>query len=440
MSGVRIRAAMKQFPQQAGFALVQSPDVRPILEIHRGGDGYITFARLDNGIWREWGKPVMELETIFPEFAADLIQDSYFSINSFWQPRRQTEDVRWLNAAFVDVDCVDSEDLGQRLGMTVARADRGEIPKPSCVVFSGRGFWLLWLLVGNDSKPPQGIWVNRVYYDQIERELVARCQADPKVKDIARVMRVPGSRNTKAGGKYVRFERYVGQDPQGHIHAYTLRQLGDLLGIAPSQMRPGRSGKRNPNFRGHVALWHHRYVALNQLRLRGGAFKEGCRHSACYLLAVTLHRIGVQQADVERDVFALARQCRPPLAEHDVASTIRSALRNAKKFREKTIMEWLNVTDDERAKIPHWRKASDNPTIALPKSERDAMIANIISDLGFIPSLRTMQRQLQERGFGASVETIRTTYRRLHPEFCLRVPGETLPLLSVPLTQGARHI
>jgi len=49
----------------------------------------------------------------FPEFA-DQLTSSVFSINTFWRPRRATNNARWLNAAYVDVDCspTDANDLG----------------------------------------------------------------------------------------------------------------------------------------------------------------------------------------------------------------------------------------------------------------------------------------------------------------------------------------
>ncbi len=416
----------KPFALGPAFGTMRSPDARPILEIHRGRDGYVIFARTEEG-WKEWGERVENLQSIFPQFAAQLLEDSYFSINSFWSPRRGNKGARWLNAAYVDVDCKNGDELGVRLGMCFTAAHEGEIPKPSYVVFSGRGFWLLWLLVGADSMPPMAVWHNRVFYDEIERELVARCQADPKAKDIARVMRVPGSRNSKAGGAYVRFERLVGQDEQGHVYAYTLEQMGELLGVARPQMRPVKSGKRNPNFRGHVALWQQRYIAFNQLRqIRGGAFKEGCRNNACYLHAVMLWRMGMEKADIERDVFAFARQCRPPVSELDLRSTVQSAcaIHTRTRFREETIMQWLAVTPEERAQIPRWNEASTIPARPCSASERDEIIASVTCELGFTPSLRTMQRQLAQRGVKACPETIRRAYLRLNAEFALRLPAE----------------
>jgi len=126
------------------------PDARPILEIHRGKDGYIIFARLDDGKWHEWSQPVQTLAEMFPEFAADLVENSFFSINTFWHPRRKSDDVRWLNAAFVDIDCKGPDDLGTRLGAIIAKADKAEIPKPSFIVI--QRYWILAALATRRSR------------------------------------------------------------------------------------------------------------------------------------------------------------------------------------------------------------------------------------------------------------------------------------------------
>jgi len=147
-------------------------------------------------------------------------------------------------------------------------------------------------------------------------------------------MRVPGSRNPKSGA-YVRFERLIGLDRQRRVYTYSLQQLGESLGVYGPEMRPTKTGRRNPNFRGHVHRWYQTYIALNQLRqLRGGAFSDGCRHWACYILALVQTKIGTKAADVERDGLNLAKQCRPPLNESEALDSIRSGIRAKRNSSE----------------------------------------------------------------------------------------------------------
>jgi|SRR5215469_779005 len=84
-------------------------------------------------------------------------------------------------------------------------------------------------------------------------------------------------------------------------------------------------------------------------------------------------------------------------------------------------MKVLKVTTEERQQIPHWQEASNNPTKPLPLSDGDQVILRVITDIGFTPSLRTMQRQLANIGFSCSPETIRKSYSRLSQGFAFQL-------------------
>jgi hypothetical protein len=229
-------------------------------------------------------------------------------------------------------------------------------------------------------------------------------------------MRVPGSRNSKVKDGYVRFERLVGEDDKGNIVSYTLDELAKILEVDPPEFRPSKEGKRRAEFRGHVALWQQRYIAFDQLRrIRGGAFKDGGRHNACFLLALILWRTGLNKPDVERDVLALARQCQPAIPETEARMQIASALRKRMKFRESTMCAWLNLTEEERAQIPRWSQAAQIPLKPCTQDERRQAVASVIGSLRFRPSLRHMQRELRGQGIPACPETIRRIYASLPP-------------------------
>jgi hypothetical protein len=66
----------------------EGPQVDPILVIHRGHDGYVSFApKNESGQWEELASVRADkLASIFPEFRDELVQDSYFGVNAFWRP------------------------------------------------------------------------------------------------------------------------------------------------------------------------------------------------------------------------------------------------------------------------------------------------------------------------------------------------------------------
>jgi hypothetical protein len=196
-------------PEPAG------PHVRAIIEIHRGSDGYVTFHRKRGDKLENLGSVrAAELATMFPEFAAELERDSYFSVNSFYRPERfgnclaglrpayrKAKGARHLNACFVDIDFHDqpgSFDFGYHFGQIITLQDRRMIPPASLVTRSGRGLWLFWLLADprNPMIPPRAFAEQLLAYDAVQRELIQRTGADA-ASDVARITRVPGSINSK---------------------------------------------------------------------------------------------------------------------------------------------------------------------------------------------------------------------------------------------------
>ena len=125
-------------------------------------------------------------------------------------------------------------------------------------------------------------------------------------------------------------------------------------------------------------------------------------------------RVGTAKGDIERDVCALARQCQPPLPEAEAMETVKSALLLRRKFKERTIQDWLNVTPQERAQIPHWREHGESPpATSVTPTERQQIILDIVNEIGVPPSLRVMRKELHARGIPACPETIRRDYLQL---------------------------
>ena len=163
--------------------------VRPIPEIHRGPDAFVSFHRKSGDELENLGSvPTAELETMFPEFAAELKRDSYFAINSFCRAGRygtclpvlkpayrKAESARYLNACFIDIDFHDKYgpfDFGYQFGQVITLQDSMIIPPASLVMRSGRGLWLFWLLASpqNPPIPPRAFPEQVLTYDAIELE------------------------------------------------------------------------------------------------------------------------------------------------------------------------------------------------------------------------------------------------------------------------------
>lgn len=101
-------------------------------------------------------------------------------------PRAKATDALYLTALWVDID--DATVEGYRKAVSIQ-------PPASIIIRSGGGYHAYWLL----SKPITIDDSNRVTIKQTLKGMAIACGSDTKVADLARIMRLPGTINTKPG-------------------------------------------------------------------------------------------------------------------------------------------------------------------------------------------------------------------------------------------------
>ena len=127
-------------------------------------------------------------------------KDIYASVNSFYSPVGCiSSKTKKLNAIFIDLDYYNIEQLKGLNAEEVIQVLRKEVdyPEPSIYIDSGNGLYLMWLL--NNTYATTS---SRAYWKKIEETLIKLFKpygADTKVKDHARVLRIPGTINSKTG-------------------------------------------------------------------------------------------------------------------------------------------------------------------------------------------------------------------------------------------------
>lgn len=165
--------------------------------IHNSEDGFVTVGTKDktrNNLW---------LETTYPvkEWYFHLVEDEnigcFNSVNTMYKEHRSNNNVRHLNAFFVDIDTrnvgISKEDALAGIDFLV-RNER--LPEPTFVIDSGGGLYGIWKI----ETVPGKFRRTQKLYSLIEEFLIeelADLGADAKAKDPARVLRVPGTFNEK---------------------------------------------------------------------------------------------------------------------------------------------------------------------------------------------------------------------------------------------------
>lgn len=441
------------------FAEPESVDVGPIDMIHRGHDGAVCFARKKNGEFESlWSLPAKGLTGIFNSVVSQIECDGYFSINGFMpttakskvdpslaRPLRSGSLVRYLTAAFVDIDTYNFEGMtvGKAVGRIIELQDANAFPPATMIVRSGQGIWLLWLLCeeGNRRKPVRARNDKIEAWRRIQSELYRRIARnflppDANARDISRIMRVPGSINSKVG---TRVQFWPQLDDNGEPFVYGLDELAALVEVRPSRRKrkptdkPIDPARREKGLRGRRALASKRLQLIVNLATLRERFTEGTRHHAALLFAKFLRESCIDDqgtlidangatVDIRRQVEAFIRD-RCASGTHPVAvKDVLTGDRYAKiRWSDVRMIELLQITDNEAKTIgcttlAEARDRQEHRDKDANREERGQqrreLIAHFVGSYvkhhhGALPTLEEVKEFLSgERGLTASKPTI----------------------------------
>jgi len=409
------------------------PEPAPIHEIHRGHDGFIHFSRKDRA-----GKfsnleaiPANKLDGMFPAMSPLLDEDAFFSLNGFFNALRRSEGVRWLTCCFTDIDFHTlGITHGNAFGQVVDMVDADEIPPPSIYVNSGRGLWLMWLLIGDDHGNPVRAWPENLRaWSEIEREVITRLSrigADSNASDVSRITRVPGSINSKS---QTRVKYHVPKDAAGKSFLYSLDDLVQFFDITIKVDHPKVREKlehlSERGAKGQAGRWKFNYQDFMQLWSIRGTFQEGTRNHAVmvfttilrYQAKSTMTDVRLSDADILKEVDKLIATFpqRTPFTRTDRDAAMKGA--GKMPLRNQTISDWLDITPDEAEFLEKWEpatrfgtngaKADPSLSRAEARAVRISLIRELVGNRGGLPPLREIKKHLADYGFeGCSLKTI----------------------------------
>lgn len=127
-------------------------------------------------------------------------KDLFITLNTFNNTKRSTETLHNIGALYVDLDIYKGRyNKEQTIAMLVNEYFDKTIPTPSLIINSGGGLYLQWLLipVTTDMIPLEEA---RLYFNKLEDYLINKLSglaSDTVVRDTSRVLRIPGSFNSK---------------------------------------------------------------------------------------------------------------------------------------------------------------------------------------------------------------------------------------------------
>lgn len=269
-------------------------------------------------------------------------QDLYFTLNTFARPNHASENVWQHSAVYVGCDTrvkgVDPEDALEE--MKRAYFGTRTLPKPSYVILSGNGVWVVWL-------------INPVTMGSRKRWLHVQSHFHevlwlfgPDKNDASKYIRVAGGTNSTSNSK-VRLEVISGK-------RYT---LDSLLRYTPPLPAPAQSPQRQqkpPNEDGKPVKRHRKPSLLLRIRdletlcdLRRGRL-DHCRNHLLTIYASTVYTLTQDENAVLTAVLALNERLSSPLPTSQVRAIARTCIRKRYKWCNETIIERLQMTEAEQ--------------------------------------------------------------------------------------------
>jgi len=307
--------------------------------------------------------------------------DVYVTPNEFYN-WRLIKNAAALNAQYVDIDARGGEDVHRKVEVAMAALEAAGIPEPNCIVYTGRGAHLYWLI---ERTPAWAL----PRWQACQRRLVKLCDGDRMSADATRVLRVVGTVNSKADNFRVTAEpihpvRYNFDWLADQILEKTRAEIRDLRAHRAARQLditiPTTQGKPYGSIYDRWMLVYRDLHAIVAHRWPGVAIEDGHRDTVLFHMANALSWFTLSQA-LDNEVEAVARQITPTLSADQARSYCSSVLRRAvgtsEKGREQryhykreTLYEQLSplIPDDL---LPNLRAIIPNDLAADRKRERN---------------------------------------------------------------------
>ena len=319
--------------------VLQVNKVNYIDNLHSNSNGWITRSVIDKKGYSQWHYKYAELKDL--DMSGENI---YITLNTFYKPCRRLENIKELNTLFIDLDYYKTGKTKDQVLMDLEKNYFNQsIPIPNYVIDSGRGMYLIWIINAVPSKAlPLWKAVQEYLYNQLKY-----FGADRQALDATRILRVPGSINSKSKTVVNILDEYE--------YIYDLREIqnGFLPELKPYEKKKGRPSKINYIYR-ERSLYYGRIQDIIKLcELREYDLK-GHRELILFLYRYYLCSFTEDIEKALNDVLELNSMFRQALSEREVIRATRSAERcyldknKQYKYKNETLIELLEITEEEQ--------------------------------------------------------------------------------------------
>lgn len=326
-------------------ALIKVDDIDESIEyidtIHGESKGWITKAEINkNKEFSQWHYLVGDL--LKQDFDKENI---YISMSTFYKPMRRIETIKEIGSLFIDLDTYNTQFTKTQILMNLEENYfNRSIPIPNLIIDSGRGLTLVWSIekVPHKALP---LWkaVQEYLYSQLKE-----FGADRKALDVTRILRVPGSINSKSGTRVTILEKYE--------YKYTLREIQSEFLPDLDENRPKKKGrpKKVVYIHRERSLYQGRILDLVKLCELRNYDVKGHRETILFLYRYYLCYFYEDEQKALEDVLELNKEFIQPLNEKELIMATNSAEKVFKakdkqyKYKNETLIELLEISEYEQ--------------------------------------------------------------------------------------------
>ena len=320
-----------------------SSSIKYINIVHGNSEGWITKATISKDGYNQWHYKYLQLLDL--KYEEDNV---YISLNTFYKTYRRIEYLKELKALFIDLDTYKTCFTKEQILMNLNENYFGKnIPIPNFIIDSGRGLHLIWLI---KKVPSMALPLWKAVEEYFYRSL-KEFGADRQALDATRILRIPGSINSKTHTEVKIIDNYD--------YLYDLREIQNEYMPELSEKAPIRRGrpKKVKYIYRERSLYYARIQDLIKLcELREYNLK-GHRELILFLYRYYLCYF---TEDIEKslnDTLELNNMFKQPLREKEVLSSTKSAETVFKdqnkdyKYKNETLINLLEISDEEQKEM-----------------------------------------------------------------------------------------
>lgn len=321
--------------------------------IHGNNTGYMAFLQKQNGIATQYCVGDVTYNQLHN---LTHFKDLYVSINSFYIPKRTIDCVRQINAFFVDLDYYKIPKYAKKTPEEIIAILRKKKLfkkiEPSFFVSSGGGLYIFYL-IKDIPKQMVAIWSN------VEKSIAEKFKefgADMGAIDISRVLRLPGTINSKNGNVarliYNNKSQHSWENPMEQIKRYSFKEIQEIYlptedfkpKVKDFKQKQEKQKTKKKSTMGKVTtlftlknLHYNRLLDIESIVKHRKGVMQDCRHHTLYIYIITyLHCYGDIQ-DAIKKTTELNDMLAYPMCgneEQEFLDILDTAIKAYKKFVE----------------------------------------------------------------------------------------------------------